>query len=112
MKTIKNLNSFAIGLPLLIIITYPIFKESSLLYSLLSTMITGFIQVILGLCLLFKTPDDTKLQLYITCVIDFFILWFINAQIHYNDTLSYFLFPIPLILAIYLSIIIYKTPNK
>ena len=36
MKTIKNLNSFAIGLPLAIIITYPIFKEGALFFALLS----------------------------------------------------------------------------
>ena len=112
MKTIKKLNSFAIGLPILIIITYPIFKESSLFFSLLSTIITGFVQVILGSWLLFKTPNDTKLQLYITSVAGFFLLWFINAQMQYNDTLTLFLFFIPLILAIYLSVIIYKAPNK
>jgi hypothetical protein len=111
MKTAKYLNTFAIGLPLLIIITYPIFKESSILYSLLSTMVTGFIQVILGLWMLYNNPNDPKLQLYITSVLGFFTLWFINAQIEYKDILSYFLFPIPLILAIYLSVLIYKKTN-
>ena len=85
----KNANIFAIGLPLLILITYPFFKEGSLLFALLSTMITGFIQVIIGLKLLFDAPSDRHNQIYIGATIAFFTLWFINAQIGYNDIITY-----------------------
>ena len=108
MKTIKNLNTFAVGLPLVILITYPFFKEGSLLFALLSTIVTGFIQFCLGLKLIFEMPDDSKFQIYIVGVFAFFTLWFINNVIDYNDVLTYILFPIPLILAIYLSVLIYK----
>ena len=108
MKTIKNANIFALAIPLLILITYPIYKESSLLFALVSTMITGFIQVIIGLKLLFDEPSARHNQIYISATIMFFTLWFINAQIGYNDIITYMLLPIPLILAIYLSILIYK----
>ncbi len=112
MKTIKNLNTFAVGLPLIILITYPFFKEGSLLFALLSTMITGLIQFCLGLSLLFEMPDNSKFQIYIVAVFAFFTLWFITAQTGYEDIISYILFSIPVILAIYLSILIYKIPNK
>jgi len=111
MKTIKNLNTFAVGLPLVILITYPFFKEGALLFALLSTMVTGFIQFCLGLKLLFEMPNNLKLQIYIVAVFLFFGLWFINNLIGYKDALTFILFPIPLILAIYLSVLIYKEPN-
>ena len=108
MKTIKNANLFAIAIPLLILVTYPIYKEGSLLFALLSTMITGFIQVIIGLKLLFDEPTNRHNQIYIGTTIAFFTLWFINTKIGYNDVITYILLPIPVILAIYLSILIYK----
>ncbi|MBA4133635.1 MAG: hypothetical protein C0525_02805 [Flavobacterium sp.] len=88
--------------------SYPIFKESALFYSLLSTMATGFIQVILGLYMLFNNPNDRKLQFYIVNVVTFFTLWFINDYIDYNDILTLILFFIPPLLAFYLTFIIYK----
>lgn len=109
MKTIKNLNSFAIGLPLAIIITYPIFKEGALFFALLSTMVTGFIQFCLGLWLLFLEPNNSKFQIYLVAVFGFFTLWFINVQMDYFSIITYILFSVPPILAIYLSILIYKT---
>lgn len=108
MKTIKHLNTFAIGLPFGILITYPIFKESSILYALISTMVTGFIQVFLAIWMLHNDTNNLKIKIYITSVIGFFTLWLINAQMNYNNTLSFLLITIPLILAIYLSIIIHK----
>lgn len=112
MKTIKYLNTFAVGLPIAILITYPIFKEGSLFFALLSTMVTGFIQVCLGLKLLFDEPKNSKFQIYIAAVFGFFSLWLFNVQIGYEDIISYILISIPVILAIYISILIYKTPNK
>ena len=108
MKIIKHFNTIAMAIPLLILITYPFFKEGSLLFALLSTMITGFMQVIIGLKLLFDEPNDRHIQIYIGATIAFFTLWFFNAQIGYNDMITYILLPIPLLLAIYLSILIYK----
>lgn len=108
MKNINYLNYFAVGLPLLILITYPVFKEGSLVFALLSTILTGLIQVILGIKMLFDEPKDKNLKIYITTVIVFFISWSITARIENNEFIKYLLFSIPPILAIYLSIIIYK----
>lgn len=108
MKIIKHLNSFAIGLPFLILITYPIYKEVSIIYSLYSTMITGFIQVILSFLILIIEPKNKFIITYLSLVILFFSLWYFNMTCFYSDYLTYFLFLIPILLAAYLSFIIYK----
>jgi len=108
MKTIKYINTFAIGLPIAILITWPIFEEGALFFAALSTMITGFLQFCIGVKMIVDTPKDRNLQTYISGVAFFFGLWFVNGLIDYNDFITYILFPIPLILAVYLSLIIYQ----
>jgi hypothetical protein len=110
MKTIKNINLFALALPLTILLTYPFFKEGALIFSLLSTMITGFLQFCIGVKMLVDNPNDKSLQKYMAGVILFFALWYINSTIIYNDSLYVISFSIPPILAIYLTLIIYKIP--
>ena len=107
MKTIKILNTFAVGLPLLLAIISLIVNEL-LIIAAYSTMITGAIQLLLGLFLFMKEPRNKYLILYLLVVIAFFSLWYYNVSISYCDYLGYILFPIPLLLAIYLSILIYK----
>jgi len=107
MKIIKYLNTFALGLP--IIITFLGLIDGNYYgTALVSTMLTGFIQVVLSLLLLSYNPSNKYLQIYIITVILFFTLWYLNANYFYSDILTFLLFPIPLLLAIYLSIIIYK----
>lgn len=108
MKALKNMNTLALAIPFAIAITFPIFKEGALIFALLSTMITGFIQVCIGIKMLIDNPKEKNIQFYISGVIVFFGVWFVNHLIGYNDFLNYILLPIPLILAIYLSLLIYK----
>lgn len=108
MKAIKQFNAFAVGLPFAIAITYPLFKEGALMLALVSTMLTGFIQVVLALCMLYDEPNDRKLQGYIAATIIFFTLWYINAQIEYYDPLTLTLFGIPAVLAFYLTYVIHQ----
>ncbi|RUT70498.1 hypothetical protein D0817_11855 [Flavobacterium cupreum] len=108
MKIIKYINTFAIALPFLIVATYPIYKEGALIFAIISTMATGFLQFSLGIKMLIDNPGNKNLQLYIAGVVAFFALWLINVLISYNDFINFILFPIPLILAIYLSLLIYK----
>lgn len=108
MKIIKIINTIAILIPLIILAFYPIFKEDAIYLSLYSTMITGFLQVALGIILLIENPKNSYFISYILIVILFFGLWYFNLNIYYSDILTYLLFPIPLLLAIYLSILIYK----
>ncbi|WP_445710104.1 hypothetical protein [Flavobacterium sp.] len=108
MKAIKYLNTFAIGLPITLLFFAVFFKEALLLVGL-SAIITGLTQVIIGLRMLFVNPENRNLRFYSVSVILFFISWFINVQIGYNEFLTYILFPIPIILAVYLSAIVYNT---
>lgn len=108
MKVIKILNTFAITLPFVILIAYPIFKEAVFIYAMFSTMVTGFIQVVLGVKMLINEPTNKHLQNYISGVVLFFTFLFFNSQSRSYDTISCILFATPPILAVYLSVIIYK----
>lgn len=108
MTALQKMNTLALAIPFAIAITAPIFKEGAIIFALLSTMLTGLIQFSLGVIMLIDNPKDTKIQVYITAVVLFFILWLFNSFIGYNNFINYVLVPVPLILAIYLSVLIYK----
>jgi hypothetical protein len=110
MKTIKKTNAFALIIPFAILLTYPFIQEGAFIFSLLSTMITGFLQFCIGVKMLVDNPHNKKLQTYIAGVILFFSLWHINVLLDYKSILSIITFPLPLMLAIYISSIIYKKP--
>lgn len=107
MKYLKILNTVAIGIPIALAIL-GIFDEGMLMFALVSTMATGFIQVVLGIILLIKNLENWYFINYILIVILFFGLWYFNINIFYSEILTYILFPIPLLLTIYLSVLIYK----
>lgn len=107
MKIIKYLNTIAIGLPLVLTIL-SIIDNSLIILAIYSTMITGAIQLLLGLIILIKEPLNKYIIIYFLVVIAFFSLWYFNVKIIYSDILTFTLFPIPLLLAIYISILIYK----
>mgnify|MGYP003435383528 CR=1 FL=1 len=115
MKTIKYLNTFAFGLPLILLVFGIVINDTEgnyIAYALFSTIITGFIQVVLGIIFFIKEPKNKNIVIYLFIVFIFFLLWYFNVKFIYSDFLTYFLFPIPLLLAIYLSIIIYSTKQK
>lgn len=111
MKTIKFLNTLAIALPIILLLIGIGINDSEgnyISYALYSTMITGAIQLLLGLIILINEPRNKYILLYFLVVIIFFALWYFNVKIICSDLLTFTLFPIPLLLAIYLSILIYK----
>lgn len=108
MTALQKMNTLALAIPFTIVITYPVFKEGAIIFALLSTILTGLIQFSIGVKKLIDNPKDTTIQIYIAAVILFFALWFFNHFIGYNNFMNYILVPVPLILAIYLSILIYK----
>jgi hypothetical protein len=108
MEKIKKINLFAIGLPIIILITYPIFNEGAIAFSILSTMITGLIQVLISFQMILEKTNNKHLQIYIISVIVFFCLCYVNSLIDCINFLTYILITFPPILAIYLTIIIYK----
>ena len=111
MKILKYINTFAIGLPILLLILGIIINDAAgnwIGLALFSTILTGLIQVLLGLFLLIKNIKNKYLNTYIIAVILFFLLTYLNVNIFYSDIFYFFLYPIPLILATYFSLIIYK----
>ena len=110
MKTIKYWNAFAIGVPIVLLLLGCI-SEGFLVYAAVSTMLTGLIQVIIGLKMLFNDPENKQLQIYGGGVALFFMTWIINAGLDYIDIITYTLVPIPFILLVYLSVIIYNSKN-
>jgi hypothetical protein len=115
MKIIKIMNTIAIGIPIILALIGYLTNDLSGNYygfALLSTILTGFIQLLLGIILLFKFKDNIHYKIYFAIVIIFFALWIWSPIINKIDYFTYTLIYIPPILAIYLSILIYKTPNK
>ena len=111
MKILKHINTFAIGLPITLLLIGIITNDSTgnwIGYALFSTALTGFIQVLLSLFLLIKNIKNRYLKTYLIAVILFFLLFNFNVKIFYSDIFYFFLYPIPLILATYFSFIIYK----
>ncbi|MES2862898.1 MAG: hypothetical protein V4666_02155 [Bacteroidota bacterium] len=119
MKTLKNINTFVIGLPILFGLLSFI-ENDFLFWCLLSTILTGKFQIIAGVYLILRNPKNHYLQLYFVGVLYFFGLWFYKAihnseiifdvinEIMYEKITTPYFIAIPPILAVYLSVIIYN----
>lgn len=108
MEALKKMNTLALAIPFAIAITFPVFETTALIFALLSTMVTGLIQFLIGIKMFADKPKDRNIQIYIFGAAAFFALWLINHLIGYNNLLSYILIAMPVLLAIYLSILINK----
>lgn len=115
MKTLKYINAFALSLPFLLGLLG--FVDNVFwFFALLSTMVTGFLQMLVALLLLFWIPKNIHLYIYFFFTILFFVLWL-------GFEIEYWLFVLPALLAIYLTYILFnqkdtfhnhenaKTPN-
>lgn len=111
MKNLKLINSIAIAIPLIFFL-YGFIEETGFYISIYSMIITGILQLIIGVVYWIKFKNDLNIKIYYTLVLLFFSLWYFNENIFYIDKLTRPLISIPPILAIYLSIIIYKKANK
>lgn len=108
MKQTHHFNLFIVGLPIILGLL-GLINEMFLFYSLLSTILTGLVQVIFGINMLIEEPRNKKLQLYIGSVTIYFLIWYLIADNNFdNEEIYYFLFSIPILLAIFLTYIIYK----
>ena len=113
MSTIKIINTIAIGTPFAFLFLEVIFRDEGFaMFALLSTMFTGFVQVILGIFLMIRFPKIKYYQIYIVAVVMFFALWLIGSELNFQDSFSYFLFSVPPCLAVYLSVLIYSRTNN
>jgi hypothetical protein len=111
MKNLKLANSIAIAIPIILLL-YGFIEETCFYLSAYSMIITGFFQLIIGVIFWIKFKDSLNIKIYFTLVLLFFSTWYFNENIFYIDGLTWPLISTPPILAIYLSIIIYKKANK
>jgi hypothetical protein len=111
MKNLKLTNSIAIAIPIMFLL-YGLIEEVGFYLSAYSMIITGFLQLIIGVLFWIKFKHDLNIKIYFTLVLLFFSVWYFNENIIYIDELTWPLISTPLILAFYLSIIIYKKANK
>lgn len=107
MKNLNYLNYFFVGLPTALCLL-GLIDGAFMYFGLLFTMCTGFFQVVVGIKLLVNEPENWYLRAYIICVVLFFALAFSSYE---NRQFIYFIYAIPTLLAIYLSVIIYKKAN-
>ena len=109
MKLINYFNYFLVGLPALgFIIVYPISQEPAKAILLVSSIIIGILHIIIATAMIISEPRDLHLKIYFSLVILFVCLSLIYFNIGYENILDYFLIIMPPVLAIYLSVIIYK----
>ncbi len=108
MEALKKMNTLALAIPISVLATFPFLKEGALIFALFSTIVTGSIQLIMGINMLLNNPKDRAIKIYILGVALFFMLWIFNHHIDYNNTITNILLAFPPLLAIYLSILIYK----
>lgn len=101
MKRIKIFNAVAIGMPILFGLLGFIWKECWGI-ALLSTMLTGLLQVVAALLYYGEHPESMHIKIYFAGVVLFFTLWF-ALPVDINTIILIF----PPALCIYLCLIIY-----
>jgi hypothetical protein len=111
MKALKTTNTIAISIPVLLIL-FGFIYELGFYLAIYSTIITGLLQIIIGINFIFKFKNNFHIKLYFILVILFFCLWYFNENIYYTDRLTWPLIYTPLVLSIYISIIIYSKKKE
>jgi hypothetical protein len=111
MESLKLTNSIAIIIPLFLGVL-GIIEPISLYFAAYSTMLTGLLQIIVGLIFWKKHKESIHIKIYFLLVVTFFSLWYYNVNINYIDGLTWTLIFTPLALCIYISAIIYSQKEK
>ncbi len=113
MKLLHYLNLFFVGLPILLALI-GIFEDDFLVFALLSTLLTGGYQTLMGLLLFITNADNPRLRVYAVSVLGYFVLAFVYSHWNFHEYVifNYLLIGIPPILAIYFSAILYKKVQR
>ncbi|RRA96835.1 hypothetical protein [Paenimyroides viscosum] len=112
MKAIKILNTIVVAIPLALGLIDLILQDGAyLIYALWFTMITGGVQVLLGIILAIKLHNNLHFKIYLIGVVGYFFLIYLADEFDLSHGFSYLMFTIPALLAVYLSVLIYKLPN-
>ncbi|MFH6998954.1 hypothetical protein ACHRVZ_13540 [Flavobacterium sp. FlaQc-57] len=112
MKNINYLNYFFVGVPAIFFLLTFLKITDLIAFGLLFSILTGLFQVTIGGCMLIDEPHNKMLQFYIYGVIFFFFMVCINPYLPQHDFKIYFFYALPVILALHLTLIIYKKANK
>lgn len=107
MKDLKLINTIAILIPVSLFISGFI-NPLGFYLSIYSTILTGSLQIIIGIKFWLKFKKKIPIKIYFLLVMIFFGLWYYNTNIKYIDILTWPLTSTPLILCIYISIILYS----
>lgn len=100
MKSIVFFNNIVVLVPIALA-AFGIFNPVFLGIALLSTIITGFAQVVFAACYVADTPNDRNIYYYFAGVIMFFSLWFCGVDLEYIAWM-------PPVLAAYFTFILYN----
>ena len=73
MKNINRFNWLVVCVPILILATYPVYKDGAFAFALLSTILTGLVQIVFSIMLLIDEPKNKFLQLYVVGVLFYFL---------------------------------------
>jgi hypothetical protein len=111
MRNLKLTNSIALFIPLSLIFI-GLISPIGFYLSAYSMMITGLLQIIIGIIFWIKHKENIHIKVYFLLVATFFSLWYYNVNINYIDALTWPLIFTPLALCIYISAIIYSQKEK
>ena len=111
MEKLKLTNSIAIIIPLFLGVL-GIVEPISLYFAAYSTMLTGLLQIIIGIFFWKNHKENIYIKIYFLLVLTFFSLWYYNVNVYYIDELTWILLFTPLALCIYISVIIYSQKEK
>lgn len=111
MKTINYINSFLLGIPIILFLLAFLKIIDLTVFGLLSFILLGLFQISVSGYMLFNEPQNKYLQLYITGVVFYFVMIYFDP-FSSDDFKTCFGIGTPIILAFYLSILIYKKANK
>lgn len=103
MTELKNFNWIAIGIPIFVAL-FGFIDEDLLFYAIISTMLTGLIQILLGFAFWLNRPNNTKIIIYFLGVTSFFVLLFVCQW--------KWLWIMPPVLCIYLTIIFHTHKDQ
>ncbi len=104
MKALKVLNTIAIGIPITFLLL-AIFNQGLLIYAALSTMATGFIQILVGFYYWNEFHKSKAIKIYFFFVALFFVLLITPIPIEWFVIL-------PPALCIYLSYLVYSLKSE
>lgn len=82
MKDLKLTNTIAISIPILLSF-YGIIDEIGFFFAAFSTMLTGLLQIIIGIIFLIRFKNNIHIKIYFTLTILFFCL-FVVFQCKHN----------------------------